>query len=164
MAVGDSALSALFGVDLLDKGDGSVKLESIEGAGKVVALYFSASWCGPCQNFTPKLAAMYDNFKATHANALDFDVVFVSSDRDEASFTGYYQKMPWLALPFSQRATKTVLSKKYKVQGIPSLVLLDAHTGEVINGDADSELMGNPTGFPWRPKTFAQVSADRGMI
>lgn len=31
MAVGDSALSALFGVDLLDKGDGSVKLESIEG-------------------------------------------------------------------------------------------------------------------------------------
>ena len=27
--------------------------------GKVVAVYFSAHWCGPCRNFTPQLSALY---------------------------------------------------------------------------------------------------------
>jgi nucleoredoxin len=48
--------------------------------------------------------------------------VFVSSDRDEASFREYYGEMPWLALPHSDRARARALSTKFNVSGIPTLV------------------------------------------
>ena len=38
---------------------------------KYVGLYFSASWCGPCRSFTPKLI----DFKNKHAD--NFEVVLI---------------------------------------------------------------------------------------
>ena len=37
-----------------------------------------------------------------------FEIIFVSSDKDEAQFDGYYDEMPWLALPFEDRQRKQV--------------------------------------------------------
>ena len=62
---------------------------------QTVLVYFSAHWCPPCRGFTPKLAEWYVSMKAKRD---DFEVVFVSSDRDEGSFNEYYHEMPWLAL------------------------------------------------------------------
>ena len=56
------------------------------------------------------------------ADGKDFEVVFVSSDRDDASFLEYYGEMPWLALPLRDRARAAALSDKFKVSGIPTLV------------------------------------------
>ena len=87
--------------------------------------------CGPCRGFTPKLADAYKAFAAEK----DFEIVFISSDRDQASFESYYGEMPWLSLPFGERDLKNKLSKKFKVQGIPSFVILDGATGEIITKD-----------------------------
>merc|ERR1719498_1816235 len=69
--------------------------------------------------------------------------------------------MPWLALPFEKRDIKEALSKKFKVSGIPSLVILDMN-GEIISKDGRSKVMSDPEGasFPWRPKPFAEVIGD----
>jgi len=34
------------------------------------------------------------------------EIVFISSDRSEDDWRGYFAEMPWLALPFSARAIK----------------------------------------------------------
>lgn len=86
------------------------------GPNKIIALYFSAHWCPPCRGFTPHLASIYKDFKAKHPRAADWEVVFVSSDRDEKSFQEYFDEMPWLALPFEDREAKAALSQKYKVR------------------------------------------------
>ncbi|CAF1255226.1 unnamed protein product [Rotaria sordida] len=91
---------------------------------KVVAIYFSAHWCGPCQNFTPKLATCYGEVQSELQDR--FEIVFVSSDKDDKSFNEYFQTMPWKAIPFSDRDRKTNLSEKFKVDGIPTLVVLSA--------------------------------------
>lgn len=75
-----------------------------------------------------------DKYKALVGDGKAFEVVFVSSDKDEASFDEYYAEQPWLALPFGSRDVKAALSKKYKVSGIPSLVLLDGD-GAIITKD-----------------------------
>ena len=65
-------------------------------AGKHVGVYYSASWCPPCQKFTPILAAA---LPALSTKGLE--IVFVSHDRTEAAFEEYYGRMPWLAVPFA---------------------------------------------------------------
>jgi thiol-disulfide isomerase/thioredoxin len=66
---------------------------------RLVGLYFSAHWCGPCRQFTPMLSEMYSHLKDAYPTH-GLDIVFVSSDRDQTSFQQYYGSMPWLAIPF----------------------------------------------------------------
>jgi len=124
-------------------------------AGKeAVALYFSAHWCPPCRGFTPKLAEWYS--KSLKAKGLE--VVFISSDSDEQSFKEYFAEMPWLALPYGDRERKESLSKQFKVQGIPSVIILNAE-GKVITKEGRAAISSDPTGedFPWTPKTFQEI-------
>jgi len=143
----------MLGDTLLNK-DGLVQT-SAAVQGKVVGLYFSAHWCPPCKGFTPKLAEIYRGYLAKGKN---FEVVFVSSDRDENSFTEYFRDMPWLALPYSDRDRKATLSSKFKVRGIPTLVILD-EDGSLITKNGRNSVMSDKDGeeFPWRPKPITEL-------
>merc|ERR1712113_6577 len=103
---------------------------------KYIMLYFSAHWCPPCRGFTPQLAEAYSE----HKDSGSFEIIFISSDRDESSWQEYFQEMPWLALPFSDKDTKAKLSKKYEIRGIPSLVVLDA-AGKLLTTSGRAEYM-----------------------
>ncbi|KAM5566802.1 hypothetical protein ABKV19_015097 [Rosa sericea] len=108
--------------DFLVRNNGDqVKINTLSG--KILGLYFSGSWCGPCRRFTPNLVEVYQDL----ASKGDFEVVFVSSDRDEESFSGYFSEMPWLAVPFSDSETRKGLKDLFKVRGIPHLVVIDAN-------------------------------------
>jgi len=64
----------LAAIESLETNEGKpVNLSDLEG--KIVGLYFSASWCPPCVAFSPELNA----FAAKHGD--DFVVVLVTLDR-----------------------------------------------------------------------------------
>ncbi|CAF3333668.1 unnamed protein product [Rotaria socialis] len=80
------------------------------------------------------------------------DLVPVNFDRDQSAFDEYYGEMPWLALDFSERDKKKELSNKFNVDGIPTLILLNGDSGDIICQDARDRIEDNdPTGenFPW---------------
>ncbi|VFQ89936.1 unnamed protein product [Cuscuta campestris] len=115
--------------DFLIRNNGDqVKIEDLKG--KKVGLYFSASWCGPCRHFTPKLTEVYNEILSKG----DFEIVFVSVDVDDNSFDGYFSKMPWTAIPFSDSVTRDRLNGLFTVSGIPHLVILDGN-GKVSTED-----------------------------
>ncbi|KFG60762.1 nucleoredoxin family protein [Toxoplasma gondii RUB] len=116
-----SALERLLGPTLIGRGGRQVPTASIDSG--VIGVYFSAHWCPPCRQFTPMLARRYQELKSLNKA---FEVVFVSSDHDKASFDEYFGSMPWLSLPFDDRARKASLSQTYSVQGIPTLILIDS--------------------------------------
>jgi len=152
-----SAFIEIFGDNLQGKAGPVSTAEALTGK-QGVLVYFSAHWCPPCRGFTPKLAEFYTK----HAEAKGFEVVFVSSDKDQSAFDDYYGDMPWLALPYEKRDEKDALSKKYKVQGIPSLIVLGPD-GKVITKDGRSKVMENfedCAGFPWAPMSFAEALGD----
>ncbi|KAI8822822.1 thioredoxin-like-domain-containing protein [Chytriomyces cf. hyalinus JEL632] len=124
---------------------------AIAATKKHVLLYFSASWCPPCQRFTPKLIDFCETHSAA-TNNTDIEIVFISNDRDEASFNAYFGKMPFLALPYAQRDRVASLRERFQVRGIPSLALLDAATGETLNFNIQPLLNRDPRGlfFPYK--------------
>lgn len=105
--------------------------------------------CPPCRGFTPVLVEFYNKF----AKEKNFEIIFISSDRDEGAFNDYYKDMPWLTLAYNERKKKEELGKKFSVQGIPTLILIDGDSGNVLCTDARSEIQGDdPNGenFPWK--------------
>lgn len=87
----------------------------------------------------------------------DFEVVFVSSDKDEGSFYSYFDKMPWLAVPFSDAETRKTLKQTFKVRAIPHLVILDG-TGKVSSGDGIRLIKHfGPVGYPFTPERINEL-------
>jgi nucleoredoxin len=152
-------MEKLLGSSLAKQGGGLQPTAEALAGKEVVGLYFSAHWCPPCRGFTPKLAGYYKDIVAAGKS---LEIVFVSSDKDQGSFDEYFGEQPWLALPFSARDEKNALSSKYGVSGIPSLVLLDGKTGELITKDGRAALTEDPTGesFPWTPPTLVEMLGD----
>ncbi|XP_019153361.1 PREDICTED: probable nucleoredoxin 2 [Ipomoea nil] len=100
---------------------GKVPVTSLTG--KTIGLYFSAKWCVPGLKFTSKLISVYQKIKQRLPEGEDFEIVYVSSDDGEMEFEGYFEAMPWLALPFGDPNAKN-LRKYFDIRGIPSLVIL----------------------------------------
>merc|ERR1712232_155707 len=157
------------------KGEAVSMSDAVKGK-KAVALYFSAHWCPPCRGFTPKLAEWYTK----HLSAKGLEVIFVSLDRDEASFKEYFAEQPWLALDFADRAAKEKLNAKrwtlvdrpslalsaaFGVSGIPSLVILDADL-KTITTDGRGAISADPEGLemPWHPKPVSNLNQGPGDI
>ena len=136
--IADDYLIQLLGSKLLTKNAGEVDTSTALANTRLVALYFSASWCGPCRGFTPLLVEFYNHLKEEVASTHGLEIVFVSSDRDEASFQQYYEKMPFLAMPFSNRALAHHAKQMFGVRGIPSFVVLDSLSGRVVVSPDDS--------------------------
>ena len=91
--------SNLLGTELVNQKGEVVSIGAVNGGG-LVLLYFSASWCPPCRQFTPMLAEFYAAQKARGKNV---EIIFVSSDRDPQSFLEYFTTHhgAWLALPYA---------------------------------------------------------------
>lgn len=139
----------------LVRGDAPVADAAAALAGKVVGLYFGASWCGPCKQFVPVL-------KATHAACAAagkaFEVVYVPLDRSAESFASYYATMPWLAIPFAAASERCIpLAQRLQVSGIPHLVLLDGDSLRIINKDARADMDGTAKNYPWNPKAIRKL-------
>lgn len=123
-----------------------------------MGLYFSGSWCGPCLRFTPNLVDIYQEISGN--NGFDFEVVFISSDRDEESFNGYFGKMPWLSVPFSELETRKSLKDLFKVKGIPFLVILD-QTGRVSTDQGVSAVYEyGVDGYPFTPEKLNDLKEE----
>ncbi len=97
---------------------------------KYWAFYYSASWCPPCQEFTPHLVDFYRYFKKSHPN---FELILVNRDRSEDDMLAYLKadEMTWPALKYSDRYLPKVVAQKSGT-GIPDLMLMDGN-GKVLS-------------------------------
>lgn len=97
------------------------KFELKERPTKYYVFYYTASWCGPCQQFTPTLVEFYKKHKSDK-----FELVLITSDRDENAMENYaaQKKMPWPQLKLKDVSG---FKKEFQhgVTGIPSVIVCD---------------------------------------
>lgn len=143
---------------LFTKDGTEVKVDTLasKSTDAVIGIYFSAHWCPPCRGFTPKLAECYQELRDA---GKDFEVVFVSSDKDEDAFKEYMATMPWVAVPFAETKLIKALNSVFDVQGIPTLILLKPD-GTLITSDGREAVVYGAEYFPWGPEDINRGQAE----
>ena len=90
---------------------------------KYYMFYYTASWCGPCQAFTPSLVKFYDTHKP---DSDEFEIILITSDASTKDMEDYAKSkgMNW---PHLKESKVNSFEKKFKHpgSGIPNLVLTD---------------------------------------
>lgn len=107
---------------------------------KYLAVYFSAAWCGPCRDFTPKLVGWYE--QRDEADRGKFEVILMSSDHSAKAMEEYMKddKMPWPALAYNKRDRSPLA--KYSGRGIPCLVIIDGEGNVLSHSYVDGNYVG----------------------
>lgn len=152
----------LKGVELTAKDGSKVALSSLSEY-ETVGFYFSAHWCPPCRRFTPMLAKFYEAMKKKSPKK--FEIVFLSSDRDEKAFNEYYDEShPWLrpTYEWTQANKSRVNSAVQGGNGIPSLCLVNPKTGDLVCKKGVQQVYEDAEGanFPWVPRSFWEIMQD----
>ncbi|KAJ8601404.1 hypothetical protein CTAYLR_005026 [Chrysophaeum taylorii] len=139
----------LFGSELAPSvSAASAPVDGLLGSKQFVAILFAADWCGPCRQFVPKLAKVYDRVRRRNGDRLE--VVWVSGSRDAGAFRAYHSEMPWPAMPFDPKRS-AALQKAFQVVGFPTLLILDKE-GRLVTADGVKKVSADPfgLGFPYR--------------
>jgi cytochrome c biogenesis protein CcmG, thiol:disulfide interchange protein DsbE len=95
-------------------------LDLTSSRGRVVYLDFWASWCGPCRQSFPWMETMKSTYEAQ-----GLEIITVNLDTDRANADKFLREFhPTLNVRFDPKGE---LAEFYKVQGMPSSVLIDRH-------------------------------------
>ena len=105
---------------------------------KFYVFYYTASWCGPCQQFTPSLVEFYQKNKNDK-----FELVLITSDGEEGDMEDYAtsKKMPWPQLKL-KKAGDFKKQFKHGVSGIPSVIVCDLEGKIVTANGRDLNALG----------------------
>jgi thiol-disulfide isomerase/thioredoxin len=103
--------------------------------GKVGLLDFWATWCPPCLEEAPALAAVYEKY-----HNQGFEIIGISLDQNQAALENFTKdnNMPWPQF-FDGQGWDNELAKRFKIQSVPTVWLLDRE-GKLIDASPRGRL------------------------
>jgi len=156
-------MDLLAGHDLVNKSGTRVSANQALKDKKVIAFYFSAHWCPPCRMFTPLLARAYASSRKEGQGG-SVEVVFVSSDRNEAQQQEYMREAhgDWLAVPWGDPLVDS-LSSRFGVRGIPALKVVGIDGSDIcLEGKEEVTAVGSAAFAQW--EKLAPAPADLSSV
>ena len=119
---------------------------------KIVGLYFSSSWCPPCQRFTPELIQFYNR----HHQDSNFEIVLIPYHEDNLTqYKKYFSKMPWASHLIKDNFDIENLRKRYKCISVPTLIFINSQGAiihKIIGHQQRNEIINYPTSMSFIKK------------
>ena len=110
--------------------------------GKIVVVDFWATWCAPCVEEMPMLAAVFEKYKGRK----DFAMLGVSRDFEESDLRIFLDRRKEIAWPqvFGEKAGADSAAEKFGVVMLPALFVIDTDgkiVGSGLRGDQIAEVV-----------------------
>lgn len=117
----------------------SIKGEEIDTArmkGKVVAIFFWASWCGPCKSARPKFQEVYEKY---HDQGLEMVSVSLDRTTQRRQLDRYIEESGFIwPISFNGKSWDNPLAVKFGVGSTPTIYLIDRE-GNLAYTDARTD-------------------------
>jgi thiol-disulfide isomerase/thioredoxin len=97
-----------------------------------LAIYHGASWCGPCQAFSPELAEFYHVADKAKGR---FQLLMVNYDRSDGEMIAYMRQHK-MEFPAVRRGDSGAWGASTG-RGIPNLMVVDTASGKVVSSSFD---------------------------
>ena len=108
-----------------------VKLSDVvnDPANRYVLLDFWATWCDPCREAIPRLKELYAKY---HEKGLE--IYSVSEDSSQKNWKPFLKEngMDWINVIDTEPGRKSKTWNAYVLHGIPTALLIDGETGEIL--------------------------------
>ena len=87
----------------------------------VLALFFTGSWCPPCEEFANELQTFYNeaNQKEKH-----FETIQISNEKSEQNFKSAIEIRPWTFIPYGNIIIKEIV-EMYNVKYLPMFLIIN---------------------------------------
>jgi thiol-disulfide isomerase/thioredoxin len=112
---------------LAGKSTDSKSVSLADYKGKVVLLNFWATWCGPCRQELPSIAALHEKYKDR-----GLVVLGIASDETPEPVNEFLKENP---LPFTNVYNTNEIKQAYAIQALPTTVLIDKEGQMVFDID-----------------------------
>ncbi|CAI5448076.1 unnamed protein product [Caenorhabditis angaria] len=106
--------------------------------GKIVVLYFSASWCAPCRKFTPIMKELYNQINQTNQ---PIEIILLSRDYMRFQLEEYLEKhgVTWAVCPLRDPLIEKCMDT-YGVENLPDCRVVN-EWGESIDNEGRKNVM-----------------------
>ncbi len=128
----DTPIAEVLRDKLVSVQDGSVREHPAPDLAEkdFLLIYFGASWCVYCRNFTPTLVEFYDEMREDFDN---FELILAGEDEAEADQDKYMIEsgISWPAVAFDKIDDVRDVLWQHRTRTIPGFVLLDRDGGVI---------------------------------
>ena len=137
---------------LINNKQESFSRADLEAKCDVVGIYFGSLSCSACKDFVPPAAEHYAKYnEGITSHPKKYEIVYVSCDKTSEEFTDAMASCPWLTIPLEDGDARQKALESFSIAGLPSLILLDPKTGEVLTEEGVMGYNKDRSGerFPW---------------
>lgn len=130
----------IFADGLLDADGNAVSLAELKKK-KFIGVYCSASWCGPCRQFTPQLVDFYKK------NSDKIGIVLIGLDNSQAAVLKYMKdhEMPFFTAKHNS-AGANLYTREQGVRGIPDFRVFKKNGQRVVEYGRDLDAVEKAIG------------------
>lgn len=106
---------------------------------KLLLVYFSGRWCPMCQAFDVMMRKVYEGLKALPESS-DLELVWISCDLSEEAHHAHLKTLRVMLGASWSPSRLAKFTERWGVKAIPSLLVLDAHSGKSITSSGSEDI------------------------